>query len=435
MLAPDLIAKKRDGEKLSQEEIKFLVENYTADKIPDYQLSAFLMAAFLNGLDTDETFWLTEAMLHSETSIEFPEKLHPVFDKHSTGGVGDKISLTLSPLMASLGYNIAMLSGRGLGHTGGTLDKLESIPGLNPFWSKTQIKNRLGKCGIAISGQTEDIAPADKKIYALRDLTGRVESIPLITASILSKKLALKTDGIVFDIKSGSGAFMKTAEEARKLARSLLSVCKKFRHPAVSLLTDMSEPLGHYIGNYMEIIETVNFLKTGEPEDIREVTFRLAYEIARMNGSPENKREFSARLSKAISSADPLQKFIEFVKISGGDTKILSNPESYHRPKSGGRLPAGKSGYIAAFNTELIGKASLVLGAGRLRIEDRIDPMAGIHITKKIGQEIKADETLFELYGSNRKAVSAAKTMLSESYKIRKEKIASPRKIITLIEN
>ncbi len=434
MLAADLISKKRDGEKLSQEEIKFLVDSYTSDKIPDYQFSAFLMAAFLIGLDTDETFWLTEAMLHSGNTIDFPKKLHPVYDKHSTGGVGDKISLTLSPLMASLGYNIAMLSGRGLGHTGGTLDKLESIPGLNPFWTKAQIKNRLGKCGIAISGQTDDIAPADKKIYALRDLTGTVESIPLITASILSKKLALKTDGIVFDIKVGSGAFMKTAKDAKRLSRSLLDVCKKFKRPAVCLLTDMSEPLGHYIGNYLEIIETVNFLKTGEPEDLRKVTFRLAFEIARMNEYRESKKRFYDRLMNAINSGTALKKFIDFVRISGGDFKLLSDPGSYHKPNSSGRIAALKSGYVASFDTELIGKASLVLGAGRMRIEDKIDPMAGIYIAKKIGQEIKKGEILFRLFGSSRKAVSEAKMMLSESYKIRKEKIASPRKIITLIE-
>jgi pyrimidine-nucleoside phosphorylase len=392
------------------------------------------MAAFLNGLDTDETFWLTEAMLRSGTSIEFPEKLHPVYDKHSTGGVGDKISLTLSPLMAAAGCNIAMLSGRGLGHTGGTLDKLESIPGLNPFWTKAQIKNRLGKCGISISGQTDDVAPADKKIYALRDLTGTVESIPLITASILSKKLALKTDAIVFDIKVGSGAFVKTAKDAKRLARSLLSVCKKFKRPSVCLLTDMSEPLGHYIGNYMEIIETVNFLKTGKPEDIKEVTFRLAFEIARLNDHVESKKKFYDRLIEAIKSGAALEKFTDFVRISGGDFKLLSNPKSYHKPNSSGRLAAPKSGYLASFDTELIGKASLALGAGRLRIEDKIDPMAGIYIAKKIGQEIKESETLFRLYGSSRKAISKAKRMLSESYKIRKEKIASPRKIITLIE-
>ncbi|MBD3218490.1 MAG: thymidine phosphorylase [candidate division Zixibacteria bacterium] len=434
MLAPDLIAKKRDGEKLSRDEIKFLIESYTANKIPDYQISAFLMAAFLNGLDTDETFWLTETMLHSGKSIKFPKNTHPVYDKHSTGGVGDKISLTLSPLMASVGYNIAMLSGRGLGHTGGTLDKLESIPGLNPFWTEAQIKKRLEKCRIAISGQTRNIAPADKKIYALRDLTGTVESIPLITASILSKKLALETDGIIFDIKVGSGAFMKTKNNARRLARSLLGVCGKFKRPAVCLLTDMSEPLGHYVGNFTEIIETIDFLKTGEPEDVKAVTFRLGYEIARLNGYTDGKKRFYDRLSEALDSREALKNFLDFVKISGGDIKMLSDPKSCHKPKAGGKLTADKTGYIAFYDTELIGKASLVLGAGRLKIEDKIDPMAGIYICKELGRKIKKGETLFKLFGSNRKAVAEAKTMLSRSYKITKERFASPRKIITLVE-
>lgn len=434
MRTPDLIAKKRDGKTLSRDELFFLVQNYSIDKIPDFQFSAFLMAALLRGLDADETFYLTEAMLYSGKSIEFPSGIHPVYDKHSTGGVGDKISLTLSPLMASLGYNIAMLSGRGLGHTGGTLDKLESIPGLNPFWTEKQIIARLRKCGQAISGQTKNIAPADRKIYALRDLTATVESIPLITASILSKKLALKTDGIVFDIKIGSGAFMKTKKDAKKLAESLLSVCRKFKRQASCLLTDMSEPLGHYIGNFLEIMETVQFLKTGKPKDICQVTFRLAFEIARFSEPKINKRKFYSRLEESIKSGRAFAKYSEFAKISGGQTDILANPLDYFKPSSKGSIRANASGHVAKYNAELIGKAALVLGAGRTRIEDKIDPMAGIIVNKKIGEAAKKGEPIFKIYGSNKAKIHEAGKMLESSYDITKEKIESPGKIISLIE-
>jgi pyrimidine-nucleoside phosphorylase len=429
----EIITRKRDRQKLSREQIFFLVDNFTAGKIPEYQFSAFLMAAMLNGLDTDETFHLTEAMLFSGKSVDFNKADHPVYDKHSTGGVGDKISLTLSPLLASLGINIAMLSGRGLGHTGGTLDKLESIPGLNPFWSEAQIKSRLGKTGLAISGQTDKIAPADKKIYALRDLTATVESIPLITASILSKKLALKTDGIIFDIKVGSGAFMKTRRQATQLARSLLGVCQKFKRPAGCLLTDMSQPLGHNIGNYLEIMETVEFLKTGGPDDIRQVTFRLAYEIMRFQKPGIDRKKTYQQFSEAIESGRALSKFREFVKISGGKTGPLDNPEHYFKPQASALIRSDKNGFLHQFDTELIGKAALELGAGRRHIDDKIDPMAGIVIYKKLGQKIGKGEIIFRLYTSNKSVIGPVRKMLGDSVKIGKEKIASPKKIITLI--
>jgi pyrimidine-nucleoside phosphorylase len=429
----EIITRKRDRQKLSREQIFFLVDNFTAGKIPEYQFSAFLMAAILNGLDTDETFHLTEAMLYSGKSVVFKKTDHPVYDKHSTGGVGDKISLTLSPLLVSLGINIAMLSGRGLGHTGGTLDKLESIPGLNPFWSEAQIKSRLGKTGLAISGQTDKIAPADKKIYALRDLTATVESIPLITASILSKKLALKTDGIIFDIKVGSGAFMKTRRQATQLARSLLGVCQKFKRPAGCLLTDMSQPLGHNIGNYLEIMETVEFLKTGGPDDIRQVTFRLAYEIMRFQKPGIDRKKTYQQFSEAIESGRALSKFREFVKISGGKTGPLDNPKRYFKPQVSAIIRSEKKGFLHQFNTELIGKAALELGAGRRHIDDKTDPMAGIVIYKKLGQKIGKGEIIFRLYTSNKSVIGPVRKMLGDSVKIGKEKIASPKKIITLI--
>ena len=434
MRVPDLIIKKRDGGRLSRDEIFFLVNDYSRGKIPDYQISAFLMAALLRGLDPEETFWLTEAMLYSGKSIEFPKKIHPVYDKHSTGGVGDKISLTLSPLLASVGYNIAMLSGRGLGHTGGTLDKLGSIPGLNPFWTKQQIISRLFRCGLAISGQTRDIAPADRKIYALRDLTGTVESIPLITASILSKKLALKTDGIVFDIKAGSGAFMKTPHDGKRLAQSLLAICRKFKRPASFVLTDMSEPIGHNIGNFLEIMETVSFLKTGEPADIREITFRLAYEIARFSDSKISRLKFYSRLDESIRSGLALARFEDFVRLSGGDTQILSQPERYFRPIARGSIKAPSSGYLKILDAELIGRAALVLGAGRSRIEDKIDPMAGIILNKKTGGYVEEGETLFKLYGSSKVKIGGAAAILAKSFTIAAEKVASPRKIISLMK-
>ncbi len=429
----EIITRKRDRKKLSREEIFFLVDNLAADKIPEYQFSAFLMAALLNGLDSDETFHLTEAMLFSGKSVEFKAVDHPVYDKHSTGGVGDKISLTLSPLLASLGVNIAMLSGRGLGHTGGTLDKLESIPGLNPFWSESQIKSRLSRIGLAISGQTDKIAPADKKIYALRDLTATVESIPLITASILSKKLALKTNGIIFDIKVGSGAFMKTRRQATQLARALLDVCRKFKRPAACLLTDMSQPLGHNIGNFLEIMETLEFLKTGQPEDIRLITFRLAYEIMRFQKPGLDRKKTYRYFDEAIESGRALAKFRQFVKFSGGKTGPLDDPKRYFKPQASAIIRSGKNGFLHHFDTEMIGRAALELGAGRHRIEDKIDPMAGIVAAKKLGQKIDKGEIIFRLYASHKSGIGPAREMLNDSVKIGKEKIASPKKIITFI--
>ncbi|MBD3381338.1 MAG: thymidine phosphorylase, partial [candidate division Zixibacteria bacterium] len=350
MTALELIIKKRRGEALTKPEIEFLIDSYTAGRIPDYQLSSFLMASFLNGLDESETFYLTETMLNSGKSVTFDDALRPISDKHSTGGVGDKISLTLSPLMSALGYNIAMLSGRGLGHTGGTLDKLESIPGLNPFWTENQIKSRLKKTGIAISGQTRNIAPADGKIYALRDLTGTVESIPLITASILSKKLALKTDAIIFDIKVGSGAFMKTRKDATNLARSLLSVCRKFKRRAGCLLTDMSEPLGYQVGNYLEIMETAEFLKTGTPDDIREVTYRLGYEIIRFYNPVARKKAVYDKFDQAVSDGSALARMVEFVVAAGGRSDLLENPKAFFSPTARGYIKADKAGYLAEYD-------------------------------------------------------------------------------------
>jgi pyrimidine-nucleoside phosphorylase len=336
--------------------------------------------------------------------------------------------------MSALGYNIAMLSGRGLGHTGGTLDKLESIPGLNPFLTEKQIKSRLKKTGIAISGQTRNIAPADGKIYALRDLTGTVESIPLITASILSKKLALKTDAIIFDIKVGSGAFMKTRKDATNLARSLLSVCRKFKRRAGCLLTDMSEPLGYQVGNYLEIMETAQFLKTGRPEDMREVTYRLGYEIIRFYDSGIRKKEIYDSFDQAVSDGRALARMVDFVVAAGGRSDLLENPKAFFSPAARGYIKADKAGYLAEYDTEKIGRAALALGAGRTRIEDDIDPMAGLTLAKKRGDRINRHELLFTLYGSSRENVNHARRILKSSYKISQEKIASPKKIITFVD-
>ncbi len=430
----EIISRKRDGAKLGRDEINYFVDEYTGGGIADYQASAFLMAALLQGLDDEETYILTRAMLESGRSIKFPKSADTVYDKHSTGGVGDKISLTLSPLIASMGINIAMLSGRGLGHTGGTLDKLESIKGLNPFWTEKQIRSRLKKCGIAISGQTKDIAPADKKLYALRDATATVESIPLITASILSKKLALGTDGIVFDIKVGSGAFMKTRREASKLARSLLNVCRSFKRPAACLMTDMSEPLGYNVGNFLEVMEALEFLKTGRPEDIGQVTYNLGYEIIRLSDRRVTKKTVFAKFDELIANGDALKKFREYALLSGADKKVLDDPDKYFRPKSRGYIRASKSGYLHEFDCELIGRACQVLGAGRYRIEDKIDPFAGAVLTKKIGDYVRKNEVVLQLFSADKKKINSARKMFAGAFKIGKEKIASKRKIITLIK-
>jgi pyrimidine-nucleoside phosphorylase len=430
----EIIIKKRRGEPLSKEEIESLASGFVRGKIPDYQMSAFLMACFVTPLTESEIFYLTDAMLRSGVTIDLPGTGRPVIDKHSTGGVGDKISLILVPLMAACGVGMAMLSGRGLGHTGGTIDKLESIDGFDTALTPAKFKRILRTTGMAISGQTEKIAPADRDIYALRDATGTVPSIGLITSSILSKKLALQSDGIVFDVKCGNGAFMKTENAARQLAESLLGICKRFERPARAVITAMSQPLGHHIGNYLEIVETILFLRGNQSEDLAEVTFTLGKQILDMAGIESNSKKSVSLMKDRLTSGAALDKFRQLVKACGGSIDLFDNPIAYHSPKASEIVPSPGSGYISSMDTELIGRAAVALGTGRTTKEEKVSRHAGIILYRKIGERVEKSEPLLALFADNRKKLAAGKALLQNAMRFGRSAPRERRTILKVIK-
>jgi pyrimidine-nucleoside phosphorylase len=381
----ELIATKRDGGELSEDEISFLVNGFTKGEIQDYQMSSFLMAAFINGLSSAETSILTRVMLHSGEVVRVPGLDRPLLDKHSTGGVGDKLSLTMAPLLANCGVVVGMFSGRGLGHTGGTLDKLESIPGMRVFHSRSEFARLLKKHHFAISGQTNTIAPADKKIYALRDATGTVESIPLIVASIMSKKLALKSDGILFDVKTGSGAFMKTNKRSQQLALALL---------ASAVITNMSQPTGRMIGNFLEISETVEVLRGDGPADTVALTVDLSAEMLLLAGIEKDVASAKGLLKQELKSGRPYESFLRYVSACGGQAKAIEEPNHLISRAHKLVVKSPLSGYIEAIATDRLGYLAGKLGAGRSAVTDQVDPLAGIEIMARVGSEVSAGEPL-----------------------------------------
>jgi len=414
MFALDLIIRKRNGQKLTKEEIKYFVDGYTKGEIPDYQASSFLMAVYFNGMDTDETLWLTEAMLHSGDTVDLSCIPGIKVDKHSTGGVGDKTTLVVAPIVASCGVPVAKMSGRGLGHTGGTVDKLESIPGFRTNLSREEFVRNVKEIGIAVAGQTENLAPADKKIYALRDVTGTVENLSLIAASIMSKKLAAGSDAIVLDVKTGSGAFMKTVEEAEKLARLMVDIGNGAGKKTVALITDMDRPLGKNIGNALEVSEAVEVLNGRGPDDLREVCIELAANmlyVAR-KGDIEYCRMLSA---EAIEKRTALNKLVEMVKRQGGDSRAIEDISRLPKAECRAEFKAEASGYIVKMNAERIGFASLILGAGRKKKDDVIDPAAGIELLKKTSDRIEAGETVAILHTSDQGRISEALGALKDA--------------------
>ncbi|MDH7605284.1 MAG: thymidine phosphorylase [Melioribacter sp.] len=418
----ELIRKKRDGKQLSKEEIEFLVINFTKGKIPDYQFSAFLMAAFINGLDKKETNYLTLSMLNSGKIIDLSSIKGKKVDKHSTGGVGDKTSLIITPIVAAAGVNVPMISGRGLGHTGGTLDKLESIPGFNTNLNLTQYKRILKKCNAVMIGQTKEIAPADKLIYALRDVTATVESIPLITASIMSKKLAEGIDGLVLDVKTGSGAFMKKYEDALKLADSLTITAKEFKKNVIAFITDMNQPLGNYIGNWLEVYESIKILQGEKIENLLELSLTLAGAMIYLGDKASSINEGKEIAQEIIINGKAFNKFIEIVKLQGGDVYYLKNPEKYPRAKFHEKIYSEKTGYVQSINTYEIGIVSSELGAGRLTKEDNIDPKAGIIFYPKIGDKIKKGDIIAEIFTDRKESIDNATKKILSSIKISKSK-------------
>ena len=394
----EIIMKKRDGNALSPEEIEYIINSYTQDKIPDYQMAAWMMAVFIRGMNAEETTALTQSMLHSGGEIDLSSVGKITVDKHSTGGVGDKVSLVLAPLVASLGVPVPMMSGRGLGHTGGTLDKLEAIPGFRVDLSEDEFIRQVKEIGVAIIGQTRSLAPADKKMYALRDVTATVDSIPLIAGSIMSKKLAAGPDAFVFDVKTGGGAFMSTLKMAEEMARTLVDIAILSGRKAQALITDMNQPLGYYAGNALEIYETIECLRGKGPDDLMTVVMEIAGMMLMMGEKAGSIEEGKQLAQTALDEGKGLSKFKEMVAAQGGDTAYIDNPDLF--PKAGITVPitAPQAGVIHGINTLEMGMICVALGAGREKTDDVIDMSAGIIFSKKVGDRVAAGETLLTLY-------------------------------------
>lgn len=419
--AVSLIRKKRNGEILSRNEISFLIEQYTNDELPDYQMSAFLMAAFLNHLNDDEASALTHAMLHSGTILNLSDIPGKKVDKHSTGGVGDKLSLILAPIVASYDIPVPMISGRGLGHTGGTLDKLESIPGFTVDISIERYRQVLSQCKMVMAGQTDDVAPADKRLYALRDVTATVESIPLIAGSIMSKKLAEGIDALVLDVKFGSGAFMKTHEDAQELAETLVAIGEDFGKETVAYLSNMNQPLGYKVGNWLEVEEAVAALNGEGPKDVMEVTHILAGTMIMLGGKASSVEEGVGKSKKAVRNGRAFEKWLELTEAQGGDSEPLKDFSKYPKAKYSFELEARESGYVTEIDAYKVGLASLELGAGRKTKENDVDPMAGIELKHKVGSKVKKGETLALGFTNNNKVIETANDILQDAFTLAEE--------------
>ena len=424
MRAVDIIMKKRDGGKLSKEEIKFLVDGFTDGSVDNYQMSAFTMAVFFQGMDDEEATYLTLAMLHSGDVLDLSSINGIKVDKHSTGGVGDKTSLVIAPIVASLGIKFAKMSGRGLGHTGGTLDKLESIPGYDISMSDEDFINQVNEIGIALIGQTADLAPADKKLYALRDVTATVESIPLIASSIMSKKLAAGSDVICLDVKVGSGAFMKNVEQATKLARLMVEIGKKCGKDMTALLTNMDEPLGYAVGNSLEVIEAINTLNGNGPADFTEICLEIAAHLILGAKYANTLEEAKLLANKQIENKEALHTLAKLIKAQGGNEEYIYNPNNFPKAKYTYGVIASEEGYVSKIDALAIGNAAMHLGAGRAKLSDVIDHSVGIVLHKKVGFEVKENDTLATIY-SNKEDVSNEVNMILDAYKIGKEQVKS----------
>jgi len=418
MRAVDIIMKKRDGGALDRAEIGFFVEGVTLGGWPDYQAAALLMAILLRGMTRDETAWLTDAMVRSGVRVNLQDLPGAKVDKHSTGGVGDKTSLILAPVAAACGLQVPMMSGRGLGHTGGTLDKLEAIPGFRVNLSLDEMKAGLQKTGCAMLGQTAQIAPADKKLYALRDVTGTVESIPLISASSMSKKIAEGIDALVLDEKTGGGAFMKTEADSRRLAESLVSIGNASGVRTEAVITAMDTPLGRAVGNALEVIECVEVLSGGGPTDLVEVTVELTARMLVLGQAASDKADAVRRVHAALASGEGLERFRRIVETQGGDPRVID--DCSRLPSAPGRhfVRAGQSGYVTKVDAQLVGRASVALGAGRDRVEDPVDPAVGIVVRAKPGTQVSASDPVLEIHFREQARLDAALKLAELAVKI-----------------
>ncbi len=415
MTAYEIIARKRDGAMLNRKEIQYFITKYLENDIPDYQMAALLMAIFCRGMNDTETFNLTETYINSGARIDLSDVPGFKVDKHSTGGVGDKVSLLLAPIVASLEIPVPMISGRGLGHSGGTLDKLESIPGFRTQLSVEEFRRLLKANRVAMIGQTNDIVPADKRIYALRDVTATVESIPLITASIMSKKIAEGINGLVLDVKYGNGAFMRETARAEELAQKLIAVGKQFGLKVAALLTSMEQPLGKKIGNWLEVEECLECFRGEGPADLLKVTLTLCAHMIQMAGAAANFASAYRMAEDSLQSGRALDKFLKLVKAQGGDISVLQQPERYGNAEQSATLASPADGYVSAMNTRQIGLAAVALGAGRQKADDPIDSRAGIILHKKVGEPVAKGEPVLTAYAGSRQKLTDGMDRLEQA--------------------
>lgn len=414
----DILAKKRDKLCLSFEELDYIVSGFVKDEIPDYQMSAFLMAVYINGLDQKELLDFTQAMIASGTCLDLSSVAGTKIDKHSTGGVGDKTTIILAPLVASVGVPVAKLSGRSLGHTGGTLDKLESIPGFTVDLSPGQFVKQLENIGVAVISASEGIVPADKKIYALRDVTATVSSIPLIASSIVSKKIAGGSDGIVFDVKCGSGAFIKTIDQARELANQLVSMVKSMGKKSTAVISDMNQPLGFAVGNSLEVAEAIDTLKGEGPQDLEELCLILGAHMLLLAQRASNLEEGKTLLKKAISTGAALAKLEEFIVAQGGNTNCIESTKVLPRAQFIRECKTDKSGYVLRMDTEKIGYTAVQLGAGRLTKEGQIDHATGLIVAPKIGGRIEKGDVIVEIHSNTNQGLDELEEQVKGAFVI-----------------
>jgi pyrimidine-nucleoside phosphorylase len=435
MTTYEIISKKRDGNSLSPDEINHFIDGYTHGDIPDYQMSALLMAIYLNGMNDSESQSLMEAYLHSGQTINLDQIPGKKVDKHSTGGVGDKVSIILAPIVAAAGVNVPMISGRGLGHSGGTLDKLESIPGFRVDYSIDEFKEKLGKIGACLIGQTSELAPADKKIYALRDVTATVQSIPLICASIMSKKIAEGIDALVLDVKTGTGAFMSEYSQAIKLAKSLIRIGEDAGKKTIAYITNMNNPLGNTIGNWLEIRECIDCLHGEGPGDLMEVTFQLAGAMIYLGGKSESVDTGIEMSKKLIISGNAWEKFLEIVKSQEGEIKVLTNPEIYPESVYQKNYVSTQTGWIESIDALEVGSTAVTLGAGRFKSDDKIDPKAGIRFHFKVGDKVEKDAILFTVYTEKREIIEDSINRIVKTVKLNPDPVSPSKMILEYLDS
>ena len=433
MRTVDIIAKKRDGKSLTRDEINFVVRGYTAGEVADYQMAALLMAIYIRGMSNEEAIALTEEMLHSGEVVDFSDLGRPRVDKHSTGGVGDKTSLVIAPVVAAAGVFVPMISGRALAHSGGTLDKLESIPGFKTDLSLAEFRATLEKVGAALIGQTAEIAPADKKLYALRDVTATVPCRPLMAASIMSKKMAEGISGLVLDVKVGGGAFMKEEDDAELLAQLMIEIARGMNKDCVALITDMNQPLGRAVGNSLEVIESLDTLKGSGPADFNQLCRELAAEMIVLGRAADTIERGRAMYDELIASGAAMEKMREIIEAQSGDPRVVDDygllPHAQHQEK----IVAERSGYVQAIDTEAIGHASMLLGAGRARLDTAIDLSVGLIVEARIGDRVDKGSALATVHFNDAARAAEASAVIASAYTISDERVRLPALIKTAL--